>query len=101
MYDPAELIKRARRVVKYVEERFEDTDKILIVSHGDFLGRYLIPAFIHMPDDAMDLLSKNGFGCSNGSISKVIYNKEKGTSILAFLDDTVHLQDGHATAKVK
>ncbi len=101
MYDPAELIKRARRVVKYVEERFEDTDKILIVSHGDFLGRYLIPAFIHMPDDAMEIFSQNGLGCGNASITKVIYNKEKGTSILAFLDDTIHLQEGHETAKVR
>lgn len=100
MYDPKELTKRARRVTKYIEERFDNNDTVLIVSHGDFLGRYLIPCLLHIPDGAIEQFNEHGFGCGNASISKIVFNKKSGTSILAFLSDTVHLQDGHETAKI-
>ena len=101
MYDKDELIARARRVVKYVKERFSDDDKVLIVSHGDFLGRYLIPSFLDMPDDAMELFHVSGVACENASISKVRYNKKKGTTVLAFLNDCIHLDHGHGDFKLR
>ena len=101
MYDKNELIARARRVVRYVKNRFEDTDKILIVSHGDFLGRYLIPSFLEMPDDAMDIFHNSGVSCANASISKVRYDKKNNTSTLSFLNDCVHLDVGHGDFKIR
>ena len=101
MYNKDDLIARARRVVKYVKNRFNDDDKILIVSHGDFLGRYLLPAFLELPDDAMDIFHESGFGCENAAISKIRYSKKNNSTTLVFLNDYIHLTEEHGNFKIR
>ncbi len=98
MYDKVELRERARRVVNYIINRFDDEDTILIISSGDFMSRYLIACLLDLPDE---LVHRSGFGCTKGSIGKIVIEKKKNRRSCAFLNDTAHLELGHGNIPLK
>lgn len=89
MYDSIELRFRARRVVDYIRKRFDNDATICLVSHGDFLGRYLIASLLDLPDEMIDNFT--GFGCKNGSIGLINIDIKKNRTSCSFLNDTAHL----------
>ena len=90
MYDMIELRKRARRVERYLTSRFLGKEKILIVSSGDFIGRFLTSALLRLPDQVID--KATSFGAANCSVARFTLHEGGIRSGCHYLNDTSHLK---------
>ena len=80
---------RAERVVAYIKERFQAEENVLIVSHGAFLSRFLIPAFLGMSREQARAVN---FGAENCGISMIRFDKGVPAVAMA-INETGHLGD--------
>jgi len=86
--DPASLLARARRVADYLLSRFAPEDKVLVVSHGAFMGRYLFKALLNLSDEVISSLH---LGAENASITKMAVEKGQKPMMIV-MNDTSHLK---------
>ena len=83
---PDDMEKRALRIREYLLGRFSANQQVLLVSHGAFLGEYLLYALLGVP--AMSLRFHPGF--ENASLTKITL--EEGTpTLMMLLNDVSHL----------
>lgn len=99
--DYESLRHRARLFIDYLAERFDNDDDILIVSHSKFAGRVLIPELLHSPKVNERTKTPILFILYNGSISKVVFDKETKVSRLIFTNDSNHNSLGHGYISVR
>jgi len=83
---PEDMAKRAVRVREYLLRRFQKEDRVLLVSHGAFLGEYLLHALLDIP--ASPLRFQPGF--ENASLTKLTLEAGK-PPLMMLLDDVSHL----------
>ncbi|MDD6800203.1 MAG: histidine phosphatase family protein [Firmicutes bacterium] len=82
------LIERAKAVKSYITGRFSGNDNVLLVTHGLFNGKYLLPVLLGIPD-----AWKSGvyFCTENAALSRIRYHK--GKSELVFLNNVSYQED--------
>ena len=85
--DPESLLARAHRVKDYLLSRFGENDKVLVVTHGAFMGRYLFKVLLDLPDAIIPSLS---LGAENASVTKMTLEKGR-PPMMMLLNDTSHL----------
>lgn len=78
--------ERAKRVVKYITERFSDDSIIAILASVNFFGGTLGSVLMKISDEKVDRIT--GFGCDNGSIS--LFEFKEGHSYACFINDILH-----------
>lgn len=83
---PEDMRRRAERVREYLLHRFNAEDRVLLVSHGAFLGEYLLHALLDIP--ASPLRFQPGF--ENASLTKLTLETGK-PPLMMLLDDVSHL----------
>ena len=89
MMETEPLVDRGRRVERYLTERFDPKAKILLVSSGDFMSHYLIPALLRFPKRTT--LAGVEYRCDNCSVARIDLNKDGRRSDCVLLNDTTHL----------
>ena len=89
MLTPIPLTERARRVERYLTRRFKNNETVLVVSSGDFMGHYLIPAILRLPDEV--IRQRVEFHCNNCAITQIILNDDGIHSSCAKVNDISHL----------
>ncbi len=89
MLTPVILAERARRVEKYVSSRFPNSAKVLLVSSGDFMSHYLIPALLRLPERTVNAGVE--YLCGNCAVARIDLNADGRRASVVLMNDTTHL----------
>lgn len=88
-FDPQERLIRARRVEKYITERFPYGSNVMILTSEIFGGKSLLPAIMRTLPPNPDAIS---FRCDAASVSKIELRADKQSSACVYVNDKSHLK---------
>lgn len=88
-FDPQERLIRARRVEKYITNRFPNDANVLVLTSTIFGGKSLLPSIMRTLPPNPDAIS---FCCEAASVSKIELRADKLSSACVYVNDKTHLK---------